>query len=118
MKNYFKYILITLLVFPVFSFAIAESGKLSRTKTLLGSVRELIEILIPIAFGLAILFFFWGIAKFIFSTGAGKDDGKQIMVWGVLAIFVMSAIWGIVAFIGGTFGVDVRTEVTIPTIKK
>jgi len=56
---------------------------LEKTKTLLGSVKGIVGILIPVVFGLAILLFFWGIVKFIWSEGGGKEDGKKIMLWGV-----------------------------------
>ena len=66
----------------------------------------LISYLPPIAYGLAILFFFWGIAKYIFKAGSeeAKEEGKRIMLWGVIAIFVISSIWGIIIFLRGVFG--------------
>jgi hypothetical protein len=59
-------------------------------------------ILIPIAFALCLLYFFWGIAKYI-GIFAGSDkaeeEGKRVMVWGVVGLFVVSSIWGIIAFV-------------------
>ncbi|MEK9185901.1 MAG: hypothetical protein AAB863_03945 [Patescibacteria group bacterium] len=67
------------------------------------------SILIPAAFGLCLLYFFWGVAKYI-GVSAGSEEaakeGKRVMVWGVVALFVVSSIWGIIAFI--------RTELNIP----
>lgn len=103
---------------PFITFAQNQSGTLSTTRRLLESIKSIIGTLIPIVFGLAVLLFFWGIVKFIWSAGTGKEEGKKIMLWGVVAIFVMSSIWGLVAFIGGTFGVNERTETTIPTIRR
>ncbi len=63
--------------------------------------------LIPVAFALAVLFFFWGLAKAILNTGDDKEfaEGKKIMLWGIIALFVISSIWGIVGFFGGVFGI-------------
>lgn len=98
---------------------VSAENELKGTKTFFENVLEIIKILIPIAFGLAILFFFFGIAKYIWSIGTEKERGKQIMVWGVVAIFVMTSIWGIVSFLGGSFGLDSKaTSPTIPSIKK
>lgn len=58
--------------------------------------------LIPILVGLAVVLFFWGLVKYLWSiTGDTKEheEGRQIMVWGVIAIFVMVSIWGIVAML-------------------
>ena len=72
--------------------------------------------LVPIAFGLCLLYFFWGIAQYI-RSGAGSEkaaeEGRNRMVWGVLALFVLFSIWGIINFIRSEFGV-----VNIETIKK
>ena len=105
---------ITLLLLPAFSFA----QQLGKTKTLLESARDIVtRILIPLAFVLALLFFFWGVAKYVWAAGDGKDEGKKIMIWGVIALFVMASIWGIVSFIGKNLGLDEIPEMTAPTIK-
>jgi len=48
------------------------------------------------------LIFFWGLAKFIFRVGGDEnavETGRRLMIWGVIALFVMMAIWGITSFI-------------------
>lgn len=95
----------------------SEAERFAGTKKILLGIKNIIATLIPIAFSLAVLLFFWGVAKFIFASGNGKDEGKKIMVWGVVAIFVMSSVWGIVALISVTFGIDPATTATIPTIR-
>ena len=54
---------------------------------------------------LSVLVFFWGIAKFILNTGGGKEkeDAKNIMVWGIIALFVMTSVWGIIRVLQATF---------------
>ncbi|TAL49574.1 hypothetical protein EPN83_00305 [Patescibacteria group bacterium] len=61
----------------------------------------LIKKLIPLAFVAALLFFFWGIAKFIFKSGDEKaiEEGKRIIKWGLIALFVIAAIGGIISFL-------------------
>lgn len=122
MKNFFKKYkeMVIISFLPLFAsaqFQGPEAERFAGTKKILLGIKGIIATLIPIAFSLAVLFFFWGVAKFIFASGNGKDEGKKIMVWGVVAIFVMSSVWGIVAFISGTFGIDPATNATIPTIR-
>jgi len=57
--------------------------------------------------GIALLAFIWGLVKFISSPGGsgGKDDkggradGKKAMGWGIIAMFVMVSLWGIVTLL-------------------
>jgi hypothetical protein len=58
--------------------------------------------LIPIMVGAAVATFFWGLVKYLWSAAGdtkAHEDGRKIMTWGVIAIFVMVSIWGIVAML-------------------
>jgi len=60
--------------------------------------------LIPIATFGALLLFMIGIIRYV--VNADKDEerkkGSQFIMWGLIALFVMLAIWGLVAFIQNT----------------
>lgn len=109
--------LIPLLVLMPF---IASAQSLSNVSTLLTSIGKLINTALPIVVGLALLGFFWGLAMFIFASSdpEKKAEGKHIMIWGVVALFVMVAVWGLVNFIGSAVGVvpGAAGTPTIPTI--
>lgn len=103
------------LILPVLAFA----DNFSETGELLSSAKDIItDIVIPLVFTLALLLFFWGVVKYIWGVGSGKDEGKKIMVWGIIALFVMSCVWAIVYFIGDELGLGGEYEVTVPNIKK
>ena len=71
-------------------------------KDLIRAVGGLINPIIAILVGVALLAFFWGLAKFIFRVGGDEkavEEGKRIMKWGLIALFVMVSFWGIVIFI-------------------
>ncbi len=59
-------------------------------------------VLIPLAFALCLLYFFWGVVKYI-RKGAGSEEaakeGKRVMVLGIIGLFVAVSVWGIVSFI-------------------
>ena len=100
-----KFILISLIV-PLFASA---AGVTDIIDAAFGIVKN---ILIPLAFALCMLYFFWGVAKYI-RTGAGgekaAEEGKQVMVWGLVGLFVAFSIWGIISFI--------QVELDIPPIE-
>lgn len=66
--------------------------------------------LIPLAFALCLLYFFWGMAKYIKSGASSGEkaaqEGKNIMVWGVVGLFVAFSIWGIINFIQSELGIE------------
>ncbi len=70
-------------------------------KALLIAAGGVINQLIVIVAGLALLYFFWGLVKFIFHSGseAEQTKGKDIMKWGIISLFVMFSIWGLVRFV-------------------
>jgi hypothetical protein len=70
--------------------------------------------LIPMAFTLCLLYFFWGIFKYI-KEGATSDkaaeEGRRIMGWGIVGIFVVFSVWGIISFIQTELDIDPITNV-------
>ena len=67
---------------------------------------SLIRSAIPLVMSLALLAFFWGLAKFILQAGdeKGREDGKQVMKWGIVALFVLVSVYGILTFLTSDFG--------------
>ncbi len=61
----------------------------------------------------AVVVFLWGVFKFIKSEGKEKEAGRDMMVWGIVGIFVMVSLWGLVNILRGTFNLnDTKVEIT------
>ena len=77
-------------------------------KSMITDFGGLVTKAIPIVFGLALLFFFWGMAKFIYSAGdmTGKAEGKSIMIWGVIGLFVMFSVLALIQFVQQNLGIQ------------
>lgn len=109
--NIFKKILITTILSAPTVVSAARLQNLISTATL--TVRD---VLVPIAFALCLLYFFWGVAKYI-RSGAGSEkaveDGRRIMIWGIIGLFLASAIWGIIFFIRDELGIPNYDTVNI-----
>ncbi len=86
------------------------SAQLDNVQNIATAIGRIINILVPIVFALAMLFFFWGLALYIFGSEHDKEKAKKTMLWGVIAIFVMAAVWGLVQFIGDAFDIGVGEE--------
>ena len=66
---------------------------------------SLINTAVVVLISLAILGFFWGLAQYVFSAkdSAKIEEGRKIMVWGAIALFVMVSLWGILRILRYTF---------------
>jgi hypothetical protein len=107
-------ITISFFIFPLFSFA--DDGI---TGLIDAAFNLVTRVLIPLAFALCLLYFFWGVAKYI-RTGAGSEkdagEGKKIMIWGIVGLFVAFSVWGIISFIRTELGVLPIQNVNRPGI--
>lgn len=98
--------------------ALAQSDpNLSNLEALLRAIGRLVSLATPIVIGLALLAFFWGLVKFIFaSSDEEKKNGKSFMIGGIIALFVMVAIVGIIQFIARAFGVQTGGNLPTPGV--
>ena len=117
-----KKILYGVLAFsPVLAFAASDTS-LTPLVSIITALSKILGLLIPMAFGLAILYFFYGVAKYVGSAGDPKaaDAGKSIMIYGVIAIAVMASLWGLVTWLQGTLGITNNTQpsqtITLPKV--
>lgn len=63
-------------------------------------------IVIPLIFTFAFLFFLWNVLRFMRSSAdKDKQEAKERMWWGIVALFIMLSIWGIIAILSGTLGI-------------
>lgn len=100
-KNTFAKIVLTVAaVTPMFAFA-ATIG------TILTDVQTILNTIIPILMILATVVFLWGVITYI--TAGGDEEkaksGRTYIIWGLIGLFAMVAVWGLVRALVNTFGV-------------
>jgi hypothetical protein len=85
---------------------------------LLNALKSWIDILIPVVIAAAVLFFFWGLARYILAEADdSKVAGRRMMLWGVITLFVMISIWGLTGFLQNLFGINPQQNPpTIPSV--
>jgi len=67
----------------------------------------LVKDVVPLLFTLAVVGFIWGMIQFYLNPDneEKKKNGKTFMLWGIIALFVMISMWGLVGVLGNTFGI-------------
>ena len=89
------------LFFPALVFAQTKIGDV------LEDVQNIVEAVIPIIFGLAFIVFLWGMYQYIGAASEGlKEEGRNKIIYGLIGLFVMVAVWGLVKVVGDTFEID------------
>jgi len=104
-------------IMSVALFAPILVGAQTEADRILLDIGTWIEALIPIVFALALLYFVWGVAKFILNSAdsGAREEGKQQMFWGIVALFVMTSVWGLTALLGDSINLNDPGNVDVPT---
>ena len=73
---------------------------------LLSINKQILNPIIGLMLGLALVIFLYGVVEFI--AGAGSEDkrsaGKKHIVWGIVGLFIMFSVFGIINLIIETIG--------------
>lgn len=97
--------------------AVALMPYVASAQTLLNTlalVSTFLNSLVYLFITAAILTFFWGLIQYLLNDGLeGKAKGLKVMTMGIVTIFVMVSIWGIIRLLQSTFRVT-STEPVIP----
>lgn len=103
------------LAFPLVSSAQAQITNITGVGNFI--INTINNVIVPVLFAIAFIVFIWGVFK-TFVLGAGSDEskeqGKSLMLWGLIGFFVMVSVWGLVNILTGsvTFGNNAQT--TLP----
>jgi len=84
-------------------------------KSLVNKIIENINYLMVLVVGLAVFVFIWGIFKY-FVAGANEkkvEEARNVLIYGLLGIFIMLSVWGLVNILINTFGFT-ATQPPIP----
>ena len=92
-------------LFPVA--ALAQTLNFEQLNTPISSLGNIINRLIPLIIGAAVLVFLWGVLKYVVSgdDAEKRADARGFMIWGIVALAVMVSVWGLVRILQNTFGV-------------
>ena len=66
------------------------------------------NVLVPLIFSLALLFFLWNVFRYFILKGAtpdGREKAKRYMIWSIIGLVLMVSIWGIVNLLINGLGI-------------
>lgn len=61
---------------------------------------------IPILIALSVIVFVWGVFRYTIVEGGERSKSRDIMLYGIIGLFVMVSVWGLVAIVRNTLGLQ------------
>lgn len=77
--------------------------------TLMKSInRVIINPLIVLLFALAMVYFIYGLVRYLLSPDNEevRKSSKEHMLWGIIGMFIMVSVFGILSLVMNTFGIE------------
>jgi uncharacterized membrane protein len=82
----------------------------------LGSISDFINRLIPLIISIGLVLFLIGIVQFV--TAGGDEEkraaARSMIIFGIIALFVMISVWGFVNILAKTFFANSGTSTLAP----
>lgn len=77
--------------------------------TFIGKIStEILNPIIAILFSLALVYFIYGVAAYLWNPDneEARQKGRKGMLWGIVGMFVMVSVFGIMRFLISSIGAD------------
>lgn len=94
---------------------VASAQALQPIKNLIVAIGGILNMLIPILIAAALVVFFYGLVQYIRKPEIA--DGRKTMIAGILSLFIMVSIWGLVNLAQNAFGVSGNGTIQVPQVQ-
>ncbi len=100
MKKTLPVLITSFLALPHIGYAQAVSN----FEQLVQKIYNIVSSFVPIIVSLTVIVFLWGIFQLVRSNSEdARSDAIKVITFGVVALFVMVSVWGLVAILSNTF---------------
>lgn len=95
------------------------AGPITDLGSLLCKIGQLLNAVVPVLIALGVVYFVWGVITYVISSDEeAKKTGRMRIIYGIIGLAVIVALWGLVGILTNTFGLQNANTGTInlPTI--
>lgn len=117
-----KYLFV-LIALPFYAFAQApqatcDGGNLDQLQVVLCKVSNLLNAVIPVLIALGVVYFIWGVINYaIAKDEEAKTKGRGQMIGGIIALAVITSVWGLVWLLKDFTGLTGGQDVEVPYVE-
>lgn len=74
-------------------------------KSIISGLIGIINMLVVVLTAFAVVIFFVGLVRYIYEAGdaKGHKEGRERIMWGLITIFILVSLWGIINLLEMTF---------------
>ncbi len=82
---------------------------------LLGKLKGILDATVPFIIGLTVFVIIWGIFNYVVHGGEEEKraEGRNFIIYGIIGLFLMLSVWGLVNILIGTFSLDNKIDPNI-----
>ncbi|MFA5933929.1 MAG: pilin [Candidatus Paceibacterota bacterium] len=74
---------------------------------IVGVLQKVVNVLIPLFITAGVAYFIWGVVQYVVAGDEKtKDAGRHKMIYGIIGLFVIVSIWGLISFLQSSTGID------------
>jgi hypothetical protein len=85
--------------------------------TMLCRVNQILGVVLPVLIALGVVYFAWGVISYVIAGDEEKKAaGRNKIIYGIIGLAVIIAVWGLVGVLTRSFGVDNPTGVVTPVV--
>lgn len=78
----------------------------------------ILNTVVPILIVLGVVYFIYGVISYaIAKDSEAKTSGRDAMIYGLIALLVITSIWGLVYILKSTFGIGDQAAIQVPCIE-
>ena len=113
-----KKILAAVSAFGLPLFVFAQQIPINNLTTTRDAVVVVLNYIVAILVALAVFWVIWGAFQFVLASGdeEKRKEGKNKILYGIIGIFIMLSVYGLVNILVGTFKLSTN-NVSVPQIK-
>ena len=97
-----------------------SGGGVTGLEGVLCKIQNLLNAIVPVLVALGIVYFVWGVVSYMIgSDEEAKKKGRDRVIYGIIGLAVIVAMWGLVNILTNTFGLtgSNSSSIILPTIQ-
>ncbi len=95
-----------------------SGGVTGNIQSAICKIGDILRMIVPLLISLGVVYFVWGVITYVIASDEeAKKSGRDRIIYGIIGLAVIVAVWGLVGILTSTFEVDNAGEtITLPTI--
>ncbi|MEK7607362.1 MAG: hypothetical protein AAB484_00315 [Patescibacteria group bacterium] len=89
------------------AFPLSAGAAINTVWDIFGFVKRILDAALPLIIAIAVVWFIWGIFMYVVAIDDEKKKAaKDKIIYGIVGLFIMISVWGLVNILVRTFGLS------------